>query len=191
MEAAFVGVALVLAVAAGWVLVSYNRLVRLRTAVTGSWARIDVELQRRHDLVPNLVAVVKSAAGFERRALTRVVEARQRAQSDKGAPPASRAVSEGELSNALRQLFALAESYPQLTATANYRELQLELSNTEDRVAASRSFYNHNVEDYNAARLVLPTRLIASPLGFKEQDYFTAPEGGSARSVPAVDLEDF
>ena len=155
-----------------WGVTTYNRLIRLRTAVQGSWKQVDVELQRRFDLIPNLIGTVKGAAGFEKSVLQEVTEARTAALQAKDLPPTERQVPEQGLSSALKHLFAVAEAYPALTATANYRDLQEELSNTEDRIAAARTFYNQNVEEFNATQLVVPTRFIAGPLGFKEADYF-------------------
>lgn len=167
-----VACSLLLGALALWGILLYNRLTRMRTAVQASWQQVDVELQRRYDLIPSLVATVKGAAGFESTVLENITGARTAALAAKSQPPATRQVPEQTLTTALTTLLALAESNPVLGTTVNFRDLQEELSNTEDRIAASRSFYNQNVEDYNSLRLTFPLRLIAAPLGFRPAAYF-------------------
>lgn len=179
--AAAVGVSLLLAVVL-FAIVSYNRLVGLREAVRAAWAQIDVQLKRRHDLVPNLVETVKGYAAHERQALENVVAARNAAV---GAGPADRAAAEAALGGALRQLFAVAEAYPDLKANANFLQLQAELANTENGVAGGRQGYNGLVAQYNAALLSFPANLVAGPFGFTPQPFVEVQDAGQ-REVPVV-----
>ncbi|HEY8667062.1 MAG TPA: LemA family protein [Tepidisphaeraceae bacterium] len=178
-----VGAALLL-VAIGLPLAWYNKLVRLRQLIRESWGNVDVQLKRRYDLIPNLVNVVKGYAQHERDTLAAVVEARNRAAGNNGAI-ASQAADEQQLVRATRQLFAVAESYPDLKASQNFLELQRELVNTEDRIAAARRFYNANVRDYNIARSSFPTMLVAGFGDFPPQDFFEV-EDSSIRNAPQV-----
>jgi LemA protein len=156
-----------------WVVVAYNRLVRLRNQVQASWAQIDVQLHRRHSLIPNLVETVRGFAAHERDTLEAVLVARHRAQGA-AAGGAGRAGAEAALTGALGQLFAVAEAYPQLTANVNFRELQAELANTEDKIAYARQFYNTAVQGYNGAVQSVPTNLVAGVGGHRVQPYFEA-----------------
>ncbi len=149
----------------------YNGLVRARNACDESWADIDTELRRRYDLIPNLVECVKGYAAHERETLERVVQARNTAMGNHGSP-GSQAKDENVLVGALRQVFALAEEYPQLKANENFLHLQQELANTEDRIQRSRRFYNANVRDLNNRIDVFPSNLIASSFGFAKREYF-------------------
>lgn len=162
----------------------YNKLVRLKQLIRESWGNVDVQLKRRYDLIPNLVNVVKGYASHEQQVLQAVTEARNRAQSNEG-PPGAQAQDEQQLVRATRQLFAVAESYPQLKASANFMELQHELVDTEDRIAAARRFYNANVRDYNVARSTFPTMLVAGFGDFPPQDFFEV-DDSSVRQAPAV-----
>jgi LemA protein len=175
----------VLALLALWGIGGYNRLVGLRNQVTNGWKQIDVQLKRRHDLIPNLVSTVKGAMEFERDTLEAVIAARNRAASATG--PADAGRKEGELSVALGRFFALAENYPQLTANQNVRALQEELTATENKIGFARQFYNDIATKYNTATEVIPTNLIAGFAGFKRAELFeiTSP---AEREVPAVDL---
>jgi LemA protein len=164
--------------------VSYNRFVRQRNLVQESWRQIDVELTRRHDLVPNLVETVKGYAAHERQTLEAVTSARAVAASP-GAGPAEQAQQEAALSVALRQLFAVAESYPDLKASANFLELQRQLSETEDRIAAGRRFYNGNVRALNTRVESVPSSLVASMFGFRQAEYF-ASDDPEMRATPQV-----
>ncbi len=176
-----VGVVVLLALGA---VASYNRFVRQRNLVLESWNQIDVELTRRHDLVPNLVETVKGYAAHERQTLEAVTAARAAAAAT-GTGPAAQAQQENALSGALRQLFAVAESYPDLKASANFLDLQRQLAETEDRIAAGRRFYNGNVRALNTRVQTFPSSLIASSFGFKQAEYFTA-DDPEVRATPAV-----
>jgi LemA protein len=166
------------------VIVSYNRFVRQRNLVQESWRQIDVELTRRHDLVPNLVETVKGYAAHERQTLEAVTAARAAAAAP-GSSPAQQAQQENVLTGALRQLFAVAESYPDLKASTNFLELQRQLAETEDRVAAGRRFYNANVRALNTRVQSFPSSVIANMFGFKEAEYFEA-EDPDVRKAPTV-----
>lgn len=171
------------AVVVGLILVGlYNRLVRLRQMVRNAWAQIDVQLKRRHDLIPNLVNTVKGYAAHEKGTLDAVISARARATS--ATLPADRIKAEGELSGALARLLAVSEAYPNLKANENFMALQKELSGTEDRVAFSRQSYNEAVTQMNTAVQTFPTVLIAGMLGFKEEPFFEAPS--EEKQVPTV-----
>jgi LemA protein len=173
------GLACLLAVViVGWAALSYNRLVRLRNQVDGSWAQIDVQLKRRYDLIPNLVETVKGYAAHERGTLEGVVAARGNAIDAARAPGvADRAEAENVLTQALGRLFALAEAYPELRANQNFAALQAELANTEDKISYARQFYNSAVQSYNTATQSLPTNVIAALGGFRTRDFFEAASG--------------
>jgi LemA protein len=165
-----------------YLIITYNGLVKLRNRVDNAWAQIDVQLKRRLDLVPNLVETVKGYAAHEKTTLEAVITARNAAMAAQG--PRAEAAAENVLSGALRQLFALSESYPDLKANQNFLNLQEELTATEGRVAYARQFYNDGVLKYNTKIQQFPTVLVASPFGFKEREYFEAEE--AARDVPRV-----
>ncbi len=167
-----------------WVVYAYNRLVSLRNQVDNSWRQIDVQLKRRHDLIPNLIEAVKGYMQFERDTLTQVVEARARAVS---APDqASRMAAETQITTGLGKLMAVMENYPQLKADENVLKLQEELTTTENQIAFARQAYNDVVLDLNTRIQIFPTNLIASNFGFKAAEYFKgAPE---EQAVPKVDL---
>jgi LemA protein len=168
-------VVLVLVVVAVVLLVSlYNKLVRGRNAVDNAWAQIDVQLRRRHDLVPNLVETVKGYAAHERGTFESVAAARTAAMTATG--PAQQAAAESRLTNALKSLFAVAEAYPQLQAGRNFAELQAELSDTENRIAYSRQYYNDAVLTYNNSVQTVPTNIVAGMSGFSTREFFTAPD---------------
>ena len=168
-----------------WAIAVYNRLVGLRNQTTNGWRQIDVQLKRRHDLIPNLVSTVKGVMEFERDTLTQVVEARAKAATATG--PADAAAKEGVLTQALGKLFALAESYPQLHANENVRALQEELSSTENKIGFARQFYNDIATSFNTAQQRFPANLIASSFGFKPVELFEVADAAE-REVPAVDL---
>ena len=176
------GLIVVLAI---WAISVYNRLVGLRNQTTNGWKQIDVQLKRRHDLIPNLVNTVNGAMEFERDTLTAVMEARSRAMAATGPADASR--KEGELTQALGRLFAVAENYPQLKATENVKMLQEELSSTENKVGFARQFYNDIATKYNIARETFPAVLAAGALGFKAAELYEITEAAE-RHVPTVDL---
>ncbi|MFJ2029530.1 LemA family protein [Streptosporangium sp. NPDC087985] len=152
----------------------YNRLVRTRGAVDNAWAQVDVQLKRRHDLVPNLVETVKGYASHERQTLEAVVAARSQAISAR--TPRDQAVAENALSAALKTLFAVAEAYPDLKAGQNFADLQEELATTENRIAYSRQYYNDAVLTYNNAIQTVPANIVAGMTGFSPRDYFRAPD---------------
>ncbi len=175
----------ILAVVIVWGIALYNRLIGLRNQVANGWRQIDVQLKRRHDLIPNLVNTVRGAMEFERDTLTQVMEARARAVSATG--PADSARKEGELSQALGRLFAVAENYPTLRANDNVRMLQEELTSTENKVGFARQFYNDIATKFNTSQQTFPSNLFASTLGFKPSELFEIADAAE-RQVPSVDL---
>ena len=180
---------LILLVAIGalvvWAIASYNRLVGMRNQVVNGWRQIDVQLKRRHDLIPNLVNAVRGSMDFERDTLTAVMEARARAASATG--PADAAQKEGQLTQALGRLFAVAENYPALKSNDNVKMLQEELSSTENKVGFARQFYNDIATKFNTAQQVFPTAIFANMLGFKPAELFEITDAKD-REVPVVDL---
>jgi LemA protein len=168
-----------------WAVVSYNRLVGLKNQVDNGWRQIDVQLKRRHDLIPNLVNTVKGVMEFERDTLTQVMEARARAVS--ATSPADAARKEGELSQALGRLLMLTENYPQLKANENVKMLQEELTSTENKVGFARQFYNDIATRYNTAKQVVPTVVLANMAGFKDAELFEVTDA-TERQAPVVDL---
>jgi len=160
----------VIVVAVLWAITVYNGLVTMRQRVNQAFADIDVQLRQRHDLVPNLVETVKGYAAHERGTLDGVVKARNAAVAAQG--PAQQAAAENMLSGALRQLFALSEAYPDLKASANFQQLQAELTDLENKIAASRRFFNNAVQEYNAGIQRFPAALFATSFGFTQKDYF-------------------
>jgi LemA protein len=180
----WVVVVLVVLVAA-WFVLTYNRLVAGRNRTQEAWSGIDVELKRRHDLIPNLVATVKGYAAHEAGTFEAVTQARAGAvAAGAGGNPAAIGAAENVLSQALRQLFAVAENYPDLKAVATFQDLQQQLAATEDKLEFARRFYNGNVRDYNTSLQTLPTSLIAGALGFKAFEFFQADAADTA--VPQV-----
>jgi LemA protein len=171
-------------VIAGWAMIAYNGLVTLRNQVQNAWRQIDVQLRRRHDLIPNLVEAVKGYMQFERDTLTQVVEARAKAIS---APDqASRIAAENQLTGGLGRLLAVMENYPQLKSDQNVLKLQEELTTTENQIAFARQAYNDSVMQFNTRIESFPTNLLASNFGFRQAEYFQgAPED---QAVPKVDL---
>jgi LemA protein len=153
-----------------WAVVTYNGFVRLRNLVQEAWRQIDVELTRRHDLIPNLVETVKGYAAHEKGVFEAVTNARAQAMQASG--PAASGAAEGILGQALGRLFAVAEAYPQLRATENFQQLQAELTNTEDQISASRRIYNGNVQSYNTKIQTFPNSVIAGFGGFTKRDFF-------------------
>jgi len=166
------------------VIILYNALVRLRVQVKNAWSQIDVQLKRRHDLIPNLVEAVKGYMKFEQETLTKVMEARAKAVSAQSVPDIAKA--EGELSGLLSKLFALVENYPDLKANQNVLSLQEELTTTENQIAFARQHYNDSVMRYNTKIQVFPSNVIASLFTFKPSDFFEVPE--AEKEVPKVDL---
>jgi LemA protein len=162
----------------------YNSLVSARLRVREAWSSIDVQLQRRASLVPNLVEVVKAYAGYERETMERVVAARAALGAASGAHAAARA--NAALTGALGSFFALAETYPDLKANERYAELQADLSDTENKIARARNYYNGAVEVYNTRVQTFPTLLIARPFGFAPAEFFSAGPGADEPVVVAV-----
>jgi len=173
------GVVVVLGAFLFWL---YNSLVRSRTRVEEAWSHIDVQLKRRVDLIPNLVETVKGYASHEKRIFENVTKARSAILSAKTVGESEEA--DNMLTGALKSLFAVAENYPDLKASGNFRELQDELSDTENKIAYARQFYNGNVRDYNILIKSFPNVLLASALGFKEAEFFEAEAG--EREKPEV-----
>lgn len=167
-----------------WGIVTYNRLTRLRQLGGNAWADIDVQLKRRHDLVPNVVSVVKGHAGYERDTLEALVQARNRALAAQG--PAAQAREEDPLAGALGRIFAIAEAYPDLKAAASFAGLQRTLTDVEDHLQNARRYYNAVVRDYNTARTQFPTNLVAGTLGFRELEFFGI-DDAAERAVPQVE----
>ncbi len=165
-------------------IVLYNRFVRLRNRVDNAWAQIEVQLKRRWDLIPNLVETVKGYAEHERGTFEAVTQARANAQKATG--PAETAAAEGILGQALGRLFAVAEAYPELQADENFRQLQTELGETENRIAVARQVYNDTVLTYNNAIQTFPGVLVAGPFNFTKREFFETDE--AERSVPQVDF---
>ncbi|HZP79964.1 MAG TPA: LemA family protein [Pseudolabrys sp.] len=157
-----------------WAISVYNSLVTLRQRVNQAFADIDVQLKQRHDLIPNLVETVKGYAAHERGTLEAVVQARQTAMAAQG--PAQQAAAENMLSGALRQLFALSEAYPDLKANQNFQQLQAELTDIENKLAASRRFFNNAVQEYNTGIQQFPAALFAGIFGFQPRQFFDVGE---------------
>jgi LemA protein len=170
MSASTLIVLAVIVVLVLWAITVYNGLISMRQRVNQAFADIDVQLKQRHDLVPNLVETVKGYAAHERGTLDDVVKARNAAVSAQG--PAQQAAAENMLGGALRQLFALSESYPDLKASANFQQLQNELGDLENKIAASRRFFNNAVQEYNTGIQRFPAALFAGTFGFSQKDYF-------------------
>jgi LemA protein len=168
-----------------WAIVKYNGFVRLRNQVENGWKQIDVQLKRRHDLIPNLVNTVKGYMQFEQETITKVIEARAAAVGAKGV--SDMAAREGELTGALGKLFALMENYPTLKANENVKQLQEELTSTENKVGFARQFYNDIATTFNTALEMFPGNLLAGIFGFKRAELFQI-EAAAERAVPTVDL---
>jgi LemA protein len=168
----------------GAIIVIYNGLVRLRNRVDNSWKQIDVQLKRRHDLIPNLVEVVKDYMSYEQEVLQNVTKARSQAMQASGPAEAGRA--ENMLTEALKSLFAVTENYPELKANQNVSQLQEELTSTENKIAFARQLYNDTVMNYNNKIQTVPSNVVAGAFGFGEREYFEVPEG--EREAVSVDL---
>ena len=168
-----------------WVITAYNGLITLRNQVDEGWSNIDVQLKRRYDLIPNLVNTVKGYATHEKGVFEAVTAARSAAMGATG--PADTAAAENMLTGALKSLFALAEAYPDLKANQNFAQLQTDLVDTEDKIQASRRFYNGAVRDLNTKIQMFPTNMFASLLGFKTRDFFEVEN--QAEVEKAVDVK--
>ncbi len=169
-----------------WIIVSYNRLIALKNQTLNSWKQIDVQLKRRHDLIPNLVETVKGVMKFEQTTLTQVIEARNKAMAAQGI--GEKAQQENVLTGALRQLFALTESYPNLKSNENVSRLQEELSTTENKISFARQFYNDVATQFNILQQAFPTNLIAQVFAFKPAELFEIADAAE-REVPKVNLD--
>ena len=168
-----------------WVITIYNGLISMRQRVNQAFADVDVQLRQRHDLIPNLVETVKGYAAHERGTLDEVVKARNVAMAAQG--PAQQAAAENMLSGALRQLFALSEAYPDLKANANFQQLQAELSDLKNKIAASRRFFNSAVQEYNTGIQRFPAALFAASFGFAPKTFFDlGDERAAVGEAPAV-----
>lgn len=166
-----------------WLITAYNGLVRRRIQTANAWSQIDVQLKRRHDLIPNLVETVRGYAGHERQTLESVIKARQQAIDASGVT--DRAAAENMLTGALRQLFALSESYPDLKANQNFLRLQEELTSTENKIGYARQFYNDTVSLYNTAIQSFPTNVVANTFNFRGREFFEV-EAAAERQAPQV-----
>lgn len=174
----FIAIALIIV----WIIAVFNSLIRLNTRTDEAWSDIDVQLKRRHDLIPNLIETVKGYAAHEKQLFEKVTEARAQAINAQGIEAKGKA--ENMLSGALKSLFAVAENYPDLKANTNFLQLQEQLADTENKIEASRRFYNGNVRDLNIKIAVFPSRIIAGMLGFKKREFFEAEAG--EKDVPEV-----
>jgi LemA protein len=164
-----------------WIIMIYNGLVAMRQRVSQAFSDIDVQTKQRHDLIPNLVETVKGYASHERGTLEAVVKARNAAVTAQSGGVAAQAAAENMLSGALRQLFALSEAYPDLKANQNFQQLQSELSDIENKIAAARRFFNNAVQEYNTGIQQFPAVLLAGSLGFTEKEFFDV--GAEERKV--------
>jgi len=185
MQIALIVVLAVLVIAVVVAIMSYNRFVSQRNTVGESWRQVDVELQRRHDLIPNLVETVKASARFEQATLQQVVQARAQAVAARQSGLAAQGAAEQQLSGALRGFFGLAESYPELRSSQNFLHLQEQLAETEDRIAAGRRFYNANVRAYNTRIGQFPSSVVAGAGKFTPAEYF-AVDDPDMRATPSV-----
>jgi LemA protein len=181
MGIALIVIAIIVILLIVFVIAAYNGMVRSRNKVDEAWSGIDVQLKRRHDLIPNLVETVKGYAAHERETFQAVTDARVRAMGASG--PAASGAAEGMLSQALGRLFAVAEAYPQLRATENFQQLQAELTNTEDQISAARRIYNGNVQSYNSSIQVFPNSIIAGMGGFTRREFFEIEDAGDREPV--------
>ena len=176
----------IIVVLALFLIAMYNRLVTLRQRVREAWSDIDVQLKRRYDLIPNLVETVKGYAAHEKGVFEAVTQARANAISaGASGSPEQRAQAENLLTGALRSVFAVAEAYPQLQASQNFRDLQEQLGATEDKIAFARRFYNGNVRDYNTSLQTFPTTVLAGMFGFTSEQYFELADAAE-REAPKV-----
>lgn len=162
-----------------WLVAVFNGLIKLRNRVDEAWSDIEVQLKRRYDLIPNLVNTVKGYAKHEKGVFEKVTEARASAMQAK--TPAEHAKAENFLSETLKSLFAVSENYPDLKASDNFLHLQKELVDAEDKIQAARRFYNGNVRDFNTKKQVFPSNMVAGTFGFKDYEFFDAPENETAR----------
>ncbi|HOI97195.1 MAG TPA: LemA family protein [Candidatus Pacearchaeota archaeon] len=186
MEIATIVILAVVAALFVWLILNYNRLVAFKNRTKEAWADIDVQLKRRYDLIPNLMETVKGYAAHEKQVLENVTAARSAAMDAK--TPEEKIEKENALSQTLKSLFAVAENYPDLKASANFLELQRELSDTENKIQAARRFYNGNVRDFNIAIESFPSNVVAAVFGFKQMKLFEI-AAEAEREVPKVSFE--
>ncbi|MBE7464682.1 MAG: LemA family protein [Planctomycetes bacterium] len=179
--------AVVTLVVIAWFVGSYNGLVRIRNEVRNQWSQIDVQLKRRHDLIPNLVNVVKDYMGFEQETLENVTKARNLAMAASGQGQAQQAAAETQLTRALGGLYVVMENYPELKANKNVSELQEELTSTENRIAYARQFYNDTVMRFDTMREQIPTNIVAGMCGFRQEFQMWKTEEAE-KAVPKVSL---
>jgi LemA protein len=179
-------IVVIVVLAALYFVVAYNGVIRFRNRVDQAWSQISVQLERRHDLIPNLVETVKGYAAHEKGTFEAVTQARANAVAAGQQGPEQQAQAENVLTGALRQLFAVAEAYPDLKANQNFLQLQEELTSTEDRIAYARQFYNDSVQNYNTRIQTFPRNLIAGMFNFSPREWFQAEEG--AQAVPKVEF---
>jgi len=169
----------------GWLILTYNGLVRLRNGVKNAWAQIDVQLRRRYDLIPNLVETVKGYAAHEKETFENVVKARQAGIDASNVKEQGQA--ENMITGALRQLFALSEAYPDLKANQNFLALQEELASTENKIGFARQYYNDSVQTFNTRQQMFPANMVAKMMGFEPRDFFELEEP-EMREVPKVEF---
>jgi LemA protein len=186
MTYALIVILVLIVLAALFFVSAYNKLVRLRNGSENAWAQVDVQLKRRHDLIPNLVESVKGYAAHERGTFDEVTRARAAAQSAQG--PAQQGQAENFLTQALGRLMAVSEAYPQLRATENFQQLQGELANTEDKIQVSRQVYNDTVLSYDNALQTVPTSIVAGMFHFTGREYFEVDDAAS-REAPQVSFD--
>ncbi len=168
----------------------YNGLVKLNQQASEAWSDITVQLKRRYDLIPNLVNTVKGYAAHESGVFEKVTEARANALSAQGQGVAATAKAEGDFQNTMKSLFAVAEAYPELKASENFQQLSAQLTDTEDKIQASRRFYNGVVRDFNTKRKTFPTNIFAGMLGFKtDKEYFEVDDATAATLQNAVNVQ--
>ncbi len=185
MHPALIFIGIIILLPFVYVILTYNTLVALRNHIRDAWSNIDTELKRRYDLIPNLVATVKGYAAHEKEIFERITELRARCMAGQGARH-EQVANENQLVDALKSLLAVVENYPQLKADKHFLELQRELVNTEDRIQASRRFFNGNVRDYRNKCETFPSSIIAGMFGFELHDYFNV--SPSVREVPDIDF---
>lgn len=183
MTALLIIIVIILVVIIGWIVATFNGLVILRNRAKEAWSDIDVQLKRRHDLIPNLVETVKGYAAHEKGVFENVTAARSKAMGAQTV--AEKGEAENFLSSTLKSLFAVAENYPDLKASTNFLELQRDLRDTEDKIQAARRFYNGNVRDLNIKIESVPANIIASTFGFQKMEFFQIEEAGE-KEVPQV-----
>jgi len=178
-------IGIIIVVIAAWLIGVYNSLIKSRNRVDEAWSDIDVQLKRRYDLIPNLIETVKGYATHEKEVFQKVTEARAKAMGAKGVEEKGEA--ENMLSGALKSLFAVAEAYPELKASDNFAKLQDELTDTENKIQASRRFYNGNVRDFNTKIQIFPNNIVAGILGFKKYEFFQI-ENEEEKKAPKVEF---